>query len=137
MYPKTKVIYTWFVFSTLCFGLVINNPFGTLPQVDHALVHCLDAAFECGEDGSSGQTTLAAFADALSEYCRGRLLSHHLPRTRRALQTWRRVDPSSPWLPLGWAITAVVCIIARVACGAHEAMCIACQFDIYARPQAF
>lgn len=137
VYPKTKALYLWFVLSILSFATVMHFNLDTPEEVDHGLVHFLESAFECGEDVSFGQTALAAFCDAFIEYGKNGPLHSRLPRARRALVTWRKVDPPTSRLPLGWMIVSALCVIARLVFGEHEALCMAGQFDTYSRPQAW
>ena len=134
---KTKDLYRLFTAIFLSFCDVMLLPLDGAAQVDSALVQFMQMAFECGEDISYGQTTLAAFCDAYVEYGKGGPLFSHLPRTRRALRAWRRIDPPASRLPYGWTIVAGLCVLARLLFGEAEAVCMASHFDVYARPQAW
>ena len=68
---KTKDLYRLFTAVFLSFCDVMLLPLDGAAQVDSALVQFTQMAFECGEDISCGQTTLAAFCDAYVDYGKG------------------------------------------------------------------
>ncbi|CAK0796309.1 unnamed protein product, partial [Prorocentrum cordatum] len=80
-------------------GLIWETP----AKADAALVEWLNEQFFEGEPLATGTKMLAALGHLLPGVPRGAL---ELRRSRRALQGWRRHNPSSSRLPLPWPAVA-------------------------------
>ncbi|CAK0839946.1 unnamed protein product, partial [Prorocentrum cordatum] len=77
----------------------------TPAKADAALVEWLNEQFFEGEPLATGAKMLAALGHLLPGVSRGAL---ELRRSRRALQGWRRHNPSSSRLPLPWPVVAAL-----------------------------
>lgn len=99
-------------------------------NLDNALTYYLNYLFEEGHDLGDGTKTLAAILDS-HPGCGQRT---RLPRSRRALQGWNRLDPQKTRPPLPWGLVALIAL--ELAKEGHiiECLTVLLSFVAYLRP---
>ena len=97
--------------------------------MDAALVLFLNQCFIEGWTHAEGVKCLAAIGDSRAE-----LSKNSLPRSRRALQGWKNLDPGTTRPPLAWPLISLIALtMAEMGC-MMEAIAVLLMFVIYARP---
>ena len=99
---------------------------------DFDLVCCkfVNNMFELGFDLQDGTKTLAAIIDAYPTFAR----KECLPRTRRALQGWAKMEPQRTRPPVPWALIAAMCLELLKAGEVTVVGAILLMFTAYLRP---
>lgn len=99
-------------------------------NLDNALTYYLNYLFEEGHDLGDGTKTLAAVLDS-NPGCGQRT---RLPRSRRSLQGWNRLDPQKTRPPLPWGLVALIAL--ELAKEGHiiECLTVLLSFVAYLRP---
>ncbi|CAE7219985.1 ANK1 [Symbiodinium sp. CCMP2592] len=99
-------------------------------DVDWALLLFVNQAFLEGWDVSEGVKAVAAVTDYRPELGG----KHALPRTRRAMQGWRNLDPGVTRPPLAWPLIALIALQMAEAGKLFECMAVLLMFVAYLRP---
>lgn len=99
-------------------------------KLDEALVSFLNNAFELGYDLSEATKFFAAVLDAHP----GSGHKDTLPRSRRCLKGWHRLDPGKTRPPLPWALVALIVIDMLQARALQVAALVLLMFTTYMRP---
>ena len=90
----------------------------------------LNNLFELGFDIQDGSKTLAAIVDSHPEFS----AKSQLPRTRRALQGWSKLEPQQTRPPLPWALVSALTIQMLEMREMIAAAAVLLMFTAYLRP---
>ena len=102
-------------------------------ELDLALLEFFDEMFLDKEPLDVGTKTLAAVGDRRPEFYRSSR-SGKLPRARRALQGWGKVDPLAARLPLPWPVVLALAAVAAMLKDLKLCIAILVAADGYLRP---
>ena len=102
----------------------------THPEVDEACCMFLNCIFEQGVDLHEGTKLWAAVADAFPDFGQ----KDKLPRTRRALQGWHKVDPQRTRPPIPWQLVAAISMKMLARQRVHSSLAVLTMFSAYLRP---
>ena len=116
------------LFKTFCAAQKL--PQRKAADVDWALLLFVNQAFLEGWDVSEGVKTVAAVTDYRPELCARRAL----PRTRRAMQGWRNLDPGVARPPLAWPLIALIALQMAENGRVFECLAVLLMFVAYLRP---
>ena len=98
-------------------------------DVDDALTLFLNQSFIEGWSIAEANKCVAAVMD-----WKPQISKHQLPRSRRALQGWKNLDPGVTRPPLPWSLIALIVIQMIENKCLVEAMAVLLMFVVYARP---
>ncbi|CAK9056858.1 unnamed protein product [Durusdinium trenchii] len=99
-------------------------------NLDNALSAYLNEMFEDGEDIGEATKTLAAVVDSVPDCTQ----KGSLPRSRRCLQGWNRLDPGSTRPPIPWELVAAIVNFMLGRQQINEGLLVLLMFDAYLRP---
>ncbi|CAK9009883.1 Ankyrin-1 [Durusdinium trenchii] len=99
-------------------------------NLDSALSAYLNEMFEDGEDIGEATKTLAAVVDSVPECTQ----KGSLPRSRRCLQGWNRLDPGATRPPIPWELVAAIVNYMLARQQINEGLLVLLMFDAYLRP---
>ncbi|CAE8608177.1 unnamed protein product [Polarella glacialis] len=105
-------------------------PFTNLEEKDNAFVAFLNNGFEEGWELSEATKHLAAFTDSHPD-CGHKTM---MPRSRRCLQGWKKLDPGRTRPPLPWCLVALVAMTVLEMGSLQGALMILTLFATYCRP---
>ncbi|CAK9105668.1 unnamed protein product [Durusdinium trenchii] len=99
-------------------------------NLDNALSAYLNEMFEDGEDIGEATKTLAAVVDSVPDCTQ----KGSLPRSRRCLQGWNRLDPGATRPPIPWELVAAIVNFMLGRQQINEGLLVLLMFDAYLRP---
>ncbi|CAK9091846.1 Putative surface protein bspA-like (TvBspA-like-625) [Durusdinium trenchii] len=117
----------------------LDNQFPEVPKnllensqknLDNALSAYLNEMFEDGEDIGEATKTLAAVVDSVPDCTQ----KGSLPRSRRCLQGWNRLDPGATRPPIPWELVAAIVNFMLGRQQINEGLLVLLMFDAYLRP---
>jgi hypothetical protein len=101
-----------------------------IQKFDEACCMFLNCIFEQGVDLHEGTKLWAAVADAFPDFGQ----KDKLPRTRRALQGWHKVDPQRTRPPIPWQLVAAISMKMLARQRVHSSLAVLTMFAAYLRP---
>ena len=110
----------------------LSLPLITDSQIDIALVDFLNEKFFEGLSASEGAQFLSAWTALRPDF--GILGARRIPRARRAMAGWRRLDPGFTRPPLPWMVVAFISQSLLEVNAAAFALCVMLMFFCYLRP---
>ncbi|CAE7708857.1 AMY1.1 [Symbiodinium sp. CCMP2592] len=99
-------------------------------KLDGTFCEYLNHLFEEGCDLGEGTKSLAAVVDAFPSFSQ----KSSLPRSRRALQGWHKLDPGRTRPPLPWPLVAYLILTLLKAKQIRSAVAVMLMFVAYLRP---
>ena len=118
--------YQEFLRSPHALGRNLQDPV----NFDEAFAGYLNDMFLEGRDISEASKSFAAALDANAGFS----LKQFLPRSRRCLQGWSKLDPGNTRPPLSWALVALLALGMAKEGKIREALALVLMFTCYLRP---
>ncbi|CAE8610344.1 unnamed protein product, partial [Polarella glacialis] len=125
--PETAVLYAQLTAEFDCWAINHGLPTGTVEEIDLCLNGYINEACMKGKDLHDATKMLAAVLDRRQD------LKESLPRSRRSLQGYRKLDPGLSRPPMAWELVALIALT-MISKDVMGALAVLVMFVTYIRP---
>ncbi|CAE8638556.1 unnamed protein product, partial [Polarella glacialis] len=125
--PETAVLYAQLTAEFDCWAINHGLPTGTVEEIDLCLNGYINEAYMKGKDLHDATKMLAAVLDRRQD------LKESLPRSRRSLQGYRKLDPGLTRPPMAWELVALIALT-MISKDVMGALAVLVMFVTYIRP---